>query len=45
MTGSAHSQRASARDTEQLVMRHAELVKRIAYHLPGACRLRWKSMT
>jgi RNA polymerase sigma factor for flagellar operon FliA len=36
MTGvSAYSQRASARDTEQLVMRHAELVKRIAYHLAG----------
>jgi RNA polymerase sigma factor for flagellar operon FliA len=32
---SAYSQRASARDTEQLVMRHAELVKRIAYHLAG----------
>ena len=32
MTGvSAYSQRPSARDTEQLVMRHAELVKRIAY--------------
>ena len=36
MTGvSAYSQRASARDTEQMVMRHAELVKRIAYHLAG----------
>ena len=36
MTGvSAYSQRASARETEQLVMRHAELVKRIAYHLAG----------
>ena len=35
MTVSAYSQRASARDTEQLVMRHAELVKRIAYHLAG----------
>ena len=36
MTGvSAYSQRASARDTEALVMRHAELVKRIAYHLAG----------
>jgi RNA polymerase sigma factor FliA len=36
MTGvSAYSQRPSARDTEALVMRHAELVKRIAYHLAG----------
>ena len=36
MTGvSAYSQRASARETEALVMRHAELVKRIAYHLAG----------
>lgn len=36
MTGvSAYSQRAGARETEQLVMRHAELVKRIAYHLAG----------
>ena len=34
MTGvSAYSQRPSARETEALVMRHAELVKRIAYHL------------
>jgi RNA polymerase sigma factor for flagellar operon FliA len=32
---SAYSQRPSARDTEALVMRHAELVKRIAYHLAG----------
>jgi RNA polymerase sigma factor FliA len=32
---SAYSQRAGARETEQLVMRHAELVKRIAYHLAG----------
>jgi RNA polymerase sigma factor for flagellar operon FliA len=32
---SAYSQRASARETEALVMRHAELVKRIAYHLAG----------
>ena len=31
----AYSQRPSARDTEALVMRHAELVKRIAYHLAG----------
>ena len=36
MTGvSAYSQRPSARETEALVMRHAELVKRIAYHLAG----------
>ena len=36
MTGvSAYSQKASARETEALVMRHAELVKRIAYHLAG----------
>jgi RNA polymerase sigma factor for flagellar operon FliA len=36
MTGvSAYSQRAGARETEALVMRHAELVKRIAYHLAG----------
>jgi len=36
MTGvNAYSQRASARETEALVMRHAELVKRIAYHLAG----------
>ena len=38
MTGggvSAYSQRPSARDTESLVLRHAELVKRIAYHLAG----------
>jgi RNA polymerase sigma factor for flagellar operon FliA len=36
MTGvNAYSTRPSARDTEQLVMRHAELVKRIAYHLAG----------
>jgi len=32
---SAYSQRPSARETEALVMRHAELVKRIAYHLAG----------
>ena len=32
---SAYSQRAGARETEALVMRHAELVKRIAYHLAG----------
>jgi RNA polymerase sigma factor FliA len=31
----AYSQRPSARETEALVMRHAELVKRIAYHLAG----------
>jgi RNA polymerase sigma factor for flagellar operon FliA len=35
MTVNAYSQRTSARETEQLVMRHAELVKRIAYHLAG----------
>jgi RNA polymerase sigma factor for flagellar operon FliA len=36
MTGvSAYSQRPGARETEALVMRHAELVKRIAYHLAG----------
>jgi RNA polymerase sigma factor for flagellar operon FliA len=36
MTGvSAYSQRPNARETEALVMRHAELVKRIAYHLAG----------
>jgi RNA polymerase sigma factor FliA len=36
MTGvSAYSQKSSARETEALVMRHAELVKRIAYHLAG----------
>jgi len=36
MTGvSAYTQRSSARETEALVMRHAELVKRIAYHLAG----------
>jgi len=36
MTGvSAYSTRPSARETEALVMRHAELVKRIAYHLAG----------
>jgi len=36
MTGvNAYSQKASARETEALVMRHAELVKRIAYHLAG----------
>jgi RNA polymerase sigma factor for flagellar operon FliA len=36
MTGvSAYCQRPSARETEALVMRHAELVKRIAYHLAG----------
>jgi RNA polymerase sigma factor for flagellar operon FliA len=36
MTGvSAYSQRPGARETEVLVMRHAELVKRIAYHLAG----------
>ena len=36
MTGvGAYSQKASARETEALVMRHAELVKRIAYHLAG----------
>jgi len=36
MTGvGAYSQRTSARETEALVMRHAELVKRIAYHLAG----------
>jgi RNA polymerase sigma factor for flagellar operon FliA len=36
MTGvSAYSQRGSARETEALVLRHAELVKRIAYHLAG----------
>lgn len=36
MTGvGAYSQRPSARETETLVMRHAELVKRIAYHLAG----------
>ena len=36
MTGvSAYSQRPSARETEALVMRHAELVTRIAYHLAG----------
>jgi RNA polymerase sigma factor FliA len=36
MTGvNAYSQRPSARETEALVMRHAELVKRIAYHLAG----------
>jgi RNA polymerase sigma factor for flagellar operon FliA len=36
MTGvSAYSKRPSARETEALVMRHAELVKRIAYHLAG----------
>jgi RNA polymerase sigma factor for flagellar operon FliA len=32
---SAYSQRPNARETETLVMRHAELVKRIAYHLAG----------
>ena len=36
MTGvNTYSQRPSARETEALVMRHAELVKRIAYHLAG----------
>ncbi|HEU5136747.1 MAG TPA: RNA polymerase sigma factor FliA [Steroidobacteraceae bacterium] len=36
MTGvNAYSQRPGARETEALVMRHAELVKRIAYHLAG----------
>jgi len=36
MTGvSAYSQRPTARETEAMVMRHAELVKRIAYHLAG----------
>ncbi len=36
MTGvGAYGKRASARGTDALVMRHAELVKRIAYHLAG----------
>ena len=36
MTGvNAYSKRPGARETEALVMRHAELVKRIAYHLAG----------
>src|SRR6187401_1025152 len=32
---SAYSQRAGARETDALVIGHAELVKRIAYHLAG----------
>jgi RNA polymerase sigma factor for flagellar operon FliA len=31
----AYAVRRSSRDTEAIVMRHAELVKRIAYHLAG----------
>jgi len=36
MTGvNAYGKRPGARETEAMVMRHAELVKRIAYHLAG----------
>src|SRR5262245_20122999 len=35
MSVGAYEARRRAHDTEALVMRHAELVKRIAYHLAG----------
>lgn len=35
MSVGAYAVRRSSRDTEAIVMRHAELVKRIAYHLAG----------
>jgi len=41
----AYTMQRANRDSDALIMRHAELVKRIAYHLVGRLPRRWKSRT